>query len=253
MSLRRYSDKYIEGTDNLRTYSHDLGPIAKRAVSAVMTHPNMDDFGPYVYRTLASATPEQIRDLFKQVIAKETKMRQSKNYAPGIQGHHPHSYGVLHGLTKGSSTRFAMDVYGNLHDMGARIGGHPDTIVPLSKDRHRNIAHYNPLTGKMDFKFLQDDALTIRDADPMERAENYQEHLGLFQENMSDRAYNSPAEIELRKFFENNKKDYHPSQFKDFANMSTLAESIQHNGKIKYGDVVQIGNNPRISSPGNNY
>lgn len=253
MSSRWYSDKYIEGTDNLRTHAKSMGPTAKRAISAVMTHPNMDDFGPLIYQTLSSATPEQITNLINQVIAKETKMRQSKNYAPGIQGHHPHAYGVLHALTKGSSTRFAMDVYGNLHDMGARIGGHPDTIVPLSKDRHRNIAHYNPLTGKVDFKFLQDDALLIRDADPKERAENYQSNLGLFQENMTDRAYNSPAEIELRKFFENNKKEYHPSQFRDFANMSTLAELMQNNGKIKYGDVVQIGNNPRISSPGNNY
>lgn len=253
MSSRRYSDKYIEGTDNLRTHAESMGPTAKRAVSAVMTHSNMDDFGPFVYQTLASATPEQIRDLFRQVIAKETSMRQSQNYAPGIQGHHPHAYGVLHALTKGSSTRFAMDVYGNLHDMGARIGGHPDTIVPLSKDRHRNIAHYNPLTGKVDFKFLQNDASTIRDADPRERAENYQTSLGLFQENMTDRAYNSPAEIELRKFFQNNKKDQHPNQFKSFADMSTIVEAMQDNGKIKYGDVVQIGNNPRISSPGNNY
>lgn len=253
MSVRLFNDKYIDAADAYRTLVHDKGPLAKRSSSAVMTHPNMDDFGPLIYQTLSSATPEQITKLINQVIAKEASMRQSKNYAPGIQGHHPHSYGVLHALTKGSSTRFAMDVYGNLHNMGARIGGHPDTIVPLSKDRHRNIAHYNPLTGKMDFKFLQDDALTIRDADPKERAENYQSNLGLFQENMTDRAYNSPAEAELRELFQKNEKDYHPNQFKDFANMSTLAESIQDNGKIKYGDVLQIGNNPRISSPGNNH
>lgn len=252
----------------------------KRALSAMIQTPNEIDFADAAELMLKagslSGTQKDVKAALNRMKSINTKLTQAKNYSKGIEGHHIQAQQVLHALTRDMPIRKAMEVFMHIKDGGGRIS----EISPFSKKGH-GYAHYNPLTDKTsDFKYLIPYANSYRNPDPNLRAQQYMEGVGGLQEEVENLAQSRPGEVENREIIKNirglSETEFRdPNFIKWFKTHDTESPIITKLDKaldnreidmrhmrsnkdkllsmLTMGDVVQIGNNPRISSPGNNY